>query len=391
MQNQVSIFIFCDALGYDAVNRHRFMEQEFPFRRCIRTQLGYSSACVPTILSGEPPTVHNHFSFFYHDRSGASPFGLFRYLHPLLHPDIVFNNHRVRSRMSRFIKFVRGYTGYFNLYSMPYDRLPYMNYCEKRDIFARGGLFPVRNLRDVLLETGIRFHISDWRRTDDENLADAMAALDDNRQFLFVYTAGIDAMLHFHCTDFNYVQDAFNAYAGKVSALLKMAYLNFKTVNCCIFSDHGMTPLTKTIDLKSRIETLPYRYGRDYIACYDSTMLRVYFLKSACRDSILTAAEDFPGHWLTPEEKKLRSVNFLNNRYGDEIWLADPGVQIAPSDMGMHPLPAMHGYSPDDPYSNAVLLANWRPGMIPVTIADYFKMMKFEADRLASSGGASRT
>jgi hypothetical protein len=36
--------------------------------------------------------------------------------------------------------------------------------------------------------------------------------------------------------------------------------------------------------------------------------------------------------------------------------LADPGVLICPSYMGRSPLRGMHGYTPDDPASDAVLL-----------------------------------
>ena len=63
MLNQVKIFLFSDALGYEIVQRYKFMPEEFPVRLPVRTQFGYSSTCVPTILTGEPPTRHGHFSF----------------------------------------------------------------------------------------------------------------------------------------------------------------------------------------------------------------------------------------------------------------------------------------------------------------------------------------
>ena len=57
MKDRVKIFMFSDALGYEIVQRYRFMTDEFPVRLPVRTQFGYSSTCVPTILSGEPPKI----------------------------------------------------------------------------------------------------------------------------------------------------------------------------------------------------------------------------------------------------------------------------------------------------------------------------------------------
>jgi len=130
MLNQVKIFLFSDALGYEIVQRYKFMPDEFPVRLPVRTQFGYSSTCVPTILTGEPPTRHGHFSFFYRPRGMKSPFSVFRRLHPFLHPSLVFDNHRIRHRMSVFLQRHLGFTGYFNLYRVPYARLPFFDYCE---------------------------------------------------------------------------------------------------------------------------------------------------------------------------------------------------------------------------------------------------------------------
>ena len=46
---------------------------------------------------------------------------------------------------------------------MPVSKLGMMDYCEKRDILAAGGLAPCRNLRDAMDESGVACHMSDWR------------------------------------------------------------------------------------------------------------------------------------------------------------------------------------------------------------------------------------
>ena len=58
MKNEVVVFLFIDALGWELVSRTGFMESELPFRRKVEMQFGYSSTAVPTILSGRPPAEH---------------------------------------------------------------------------------------------------------------------------------------------------------------------------------------------------------------------------------------------------------------------------------------------------------------------------------------------
>ena len=73
------IYIFIDALGWEIAEKYGFMRAEFPFRKKVKMQFGYSSAAVPTILTGEYPEKHGHFSFFYYDPKN-SPFGMFRFV-----------------------------------------------------------------------------------------------------------------------------------------------------------------------------------------------------------------------------------------------------------------------------------------------------------------------
>jgi hypothetical protein len=385
MMKKLKIFLFSDALGYELAQRYRFMQDELPVRLPVRTQLGYSSTAVPTILSGEPPTVHGHFSFFC--RTGVTPFRFFKYLHPFLRPRFVFDNHRVRHKLSRLIAKWKKYTGYFNLYRVPYDRLPYFDYCEKKDIYAPGALAPAPNIRDMLGASGVRYHISDWRRGDDENIRKALASIARKEyEFYFIYTGQLDGILHFHVHEPEVVEEAFAALAKQVGKLLETAHQHAEDVAFYLMSDHGMTPRTGVADLRPVLEGAPFRFGRDFLACYDSTMLRLWVLNPEARTPLMERVAGAPGHWLSEDEKKAFNIDFSDNSYGDEIFLLDPGVQLAPSDMGAKAIPGMHGYSPDDPDSTAALLAERPPPFDPVTIADFFRLMRREAEDLRGPG-----
>ena len=139
------IYVFVDALGWKQAEKYGFLRDLLPNRRAIQMQFGYSCTAIPTILSGVTPAVHGHLAFYDYAPS-SSPFRKMRYLAPFLRPRGFWRRGRVRAQLSKLVKRLYGFTGYFQLYGVPIERLPSLDYCEKRDLFAKGGLAPVANL-----------------------------------------------------------------------------------------------------------------------------------------------------------------------------------------------------------------------------------------------------
>ena len=193
---KVKAFVFVDALGWKQVERYGFLTDLLPYRREIEMQFGYSCTAIPTILTGERPTVHGHLAF-YDWAPARSPFKAMRWLAPFLRPRSFWRRGRVRNVLSRLVKRFYGFTGYFQLYGVPIERLPKLDYCEKTDLFVKGGLAPVKNLADVWDEQGWRYLISDWRLSETENFriaAETFRAGSVDRAF--VYSAAFDALQH---------------------------------------------------------------------------------------------------------------------------------------------------------------------------------------------------
>jgi len=114
MKKRIEVFLFIDALGWELVRETRFLERELPERRKIRMQFGSSCTAIPTILSGKTPSDHGHLSLFCYDPV-HSPFKLLGAMHPFLHPRSFWNRGRVRNVLSKMVKKLYGYTGYFQL------------------------------------------------------------------------------------------------------------------------------------------------------------------------------------------------------------------------------------------------------------------------------------
>ncbi len=385
MQPDIEIFLFIDALGWNLTCQTHFLEPWLPERRGIEMQFGYSCTAIPTILSGVQPSQHGHLSFFQFSPQ-SSPFKKLAGLENLLKPASFWNRGRVRNWLSKLIKYLYGYTGYFQLYQMPWKKLAMMDYCEKRDLFAPHGLDPIENLRDLLDKIKVPFHISDWHLSDEANLEAGCQALRNCCRFLFLYTAGLDGLLHSHIDDMAIIQRKLDWYATKVQALLETGRQMGRQIRMTVFSDHGMTPFTHSVDIQSVIQALGLRFGTDYGVCYDSTMVRFTFLSPEAKDKIHSAMTAFEsqGRWLSKEEEIHYGIYREDRLFGDAIFLMNPGIQIIPSDMGVKPLRGMHGYAPEDPYSQATIMSNDHiPDRIHC-VADYFSLMKERACNLSS-------
>ena len=156
-----------------------------------------------------------------------------------------------------------------------------------------------------------------------------------------------------------------------------MAKANYSDFTFTVVSDHGMTDLTKTADLKAAVESTGLIFNRDYAACYDSTLFRVHYLKDGAQDTIhgIVNEKTFPGHWLNNDEVVKYGIDFADHRYGDEIFLMDPGVQIVPSDLCRKPLHGMHGYEPKHANSLAAVVSTDAIPDYVQEVKDYFLLM----------------
>jgi hypothetical protein len=288
----------------------------------------------------------------------------------------------VRHHLSKLLKKLYGFTGYFQLYRMPIGKLKYVDYCEQQDLFIAGGMKPFDNLYDTLSKLNIPFHISDWHLNDDANYHAAEKAIENGKQFLFVYTASFDGMLHNQIGDFQAVSNRLETIKAQIRSLYRKGAEHADEVHFTIISDHGMTPLTQTVDVMSAVENSGLVFGRDYGACYDSTMARFHYISENARAVIEKTMHAFPGHFLTEEEEKSYGIYRADRFFGDAVFLFDAGIQIIPSDMGEKPLNGMHGFAPEDEHSFAAILSNTAVPEEVNHVADYFNLMIQRAKEL---------
>ena len=365
MKDRLSLFVFIDAFGWEVYQRYRFFLEDL--RRDAKrldTIFGYSSACDPSIITGVTPSEHRMWSSFYY-APGTCPYRWLRFLSFL--PDAIFSRGRVRYWMSNLIKRIHGFTGYFMLYSVPFRLLPLFEYAEKRSIWKEG-VVRGTTIFQRLAKAGIPYYVHDSGTSDDAKLAKLRGRIERQEiDFAYVSLGKLDALMHRVGNEGPEVTDLVRWYDARVRELLDAAAGRYREVAWYVFTDHGMHNTTAEYDLISDVEALGLKFGRDYVAFYDATMARFWFLTDGARRTIREALAKHPKGRIVPDDElRALGVFFEDHQYGELVFLMNSAIQLVPSFMGAKGVKGLHGFHPADADSSASLISN-RPLPADVT------------------------
>lgn len=384
-QKQLSVFILIDALGWRYVEGRDFLNDLLPHRQPLKTVLGFSSGAIPAMLTGVPPAVNGHWNLFYFDPQG-SPFRWFR--HFLFLSDRLLDQRITRRLLKEAGRRLLGLGPLFECCVSP-RLLPYFNWVERRNIYDRGGITGAPSIFDQLHEQGVPYRVYSYHHsTDAEILRDAGRDIsNETASFYFLYLSEMDMFLHMNCNAPEKIEERLRWYDRELRKIFAAARQANKEATFTIVSDHGMTPVTRHYDLLQHFEGTKLRMPGDYLAVYDSTMARYWFFTERARQEILGILSQVScGRLLSDAELKRLGIFFPDRRFGEAVFLLDPGWLFSRSDFnGSSWMPSgMHGYDPDDSYSDGVFLSNRRPPSKVNSVQDVHTCM-----RVAICGGTA--
>src|SRR3954466_66281 len=380
MKSILPLFVFVDACGWEIIRDDPFARAMAPNRRRLTSVFGYSSACVPSIVSGAWPDEHRNWCYFVYDPK-HSPFRFLRSLRFL--PAAVTSRRIFRRWLSKLIKTRLNFRGYFDLYNIPFRYISMFDFSEKKSPLLPGGMNRGENIFDFLEQQQIAYHVSTPALSEHENLQALMTEIKkESLDFSFVYWPDLDGLLHRVGNKSVEVPFKLRVYEQRIERLLAVAREHYAQVRLYIFSDHGMANCDHILDLQAEINTLDLKMGKDFAVVYDSTMARFWFFNEAAKQKVVQKLGEIrEGRIIPTEELKAMRAHFPDNYFGELIFLVKEGVLIVPSHMGERPIRAMHGYHPTEKHSYAALCTN--RAELPVTlqaIPDIFKLMTHEAE-----------
>ncbi len=373
----LSVFVLIDALGWKYLEGREFLSDFLPYRRPLRTVLGFSSGAIPSILTGAMPSGHGHWNLFYFDPQG-SPFRWLRFFRFL--PDPLLDNRVSRKLIKELGRRFLGLGPLFECSVSP-RLMPYFNWVERKNIYDRGGITGAPSIFDQLAELGIPHEIYTYHDATDAEIM--KRAEKDIRAvekcFFFLYLSEMDMFLHMNCNEPKKIEERLAWYEERLRKVFAAAREMDPNATLAITSDHGMTPVRKQYDLVGDILRLGLRMPKDYLVVYDSTMARFWFYNEAAREKIARTLEALPcGRILSEKELRALGVFFDDGRYGEVVFLLHAGWLISQSDFngpGWKPA-GMHGYDPADAYSDAIFLSNRAPTSELRGVQDVYRCMR---------------
>jgi hypothetical protein len=388
----VDIFVLIDAMGWKFLEGREFLNDILPYRRPLRTVLGFSSGAIPAMLTGSSPAENGHWNLFYYDPQGSP----FRWLHRFGFLPDHFLEHRVsRKLLKEMGRHMLGMGRNFECCVSP-RLLPWFNFVERRDIYRPGGISQAKSVFDLLHEADISHRVYTYHCwNDDQILRRARQDVEESdASFFFVYLCEMDQLLHEHWEERRTLAQKLQWYAAELRALFQATRRVDPDATFTVTSDHGMTLVHGHYDLVKEVKALGFAAPEDYLAVYDSTMARFWFRSACARRSIEDLLGSIPcGRVLPDPELHQLGILFPDRRYGEVIFLLHPGLLLTQSDFhgsGWMPT-AMHGYHPDDPYSDAVFLSSHKPPVPVQSITDVYLCMRRAVDSIAHEGSSAHS
>ncbi|MBN2185762.1 MAG: alkaline phosphatase family protein [Candidatus Krumholzibacteriota bacterium] len=363
-----TVIIIIDALGYDITDHHGFGPAGLEKKGRVKSVFGFSQAALTSIMTGEMPEKHGLWMMYSFDQKDSP----FRWLRPM--PRFVSTERRwVRRAIDAQIAKAIGVSAYYNIYSVPSRVLSFLDIPARKQLFSPGSVPGCETMIDRGLKAGIPVFIRYYDTEERKAFEELSESLSENEEGLFIlYTAGLDSTLHRFGTASVETREHLGWYQETIERILSLR----KDTRFFLLGDHGMCDVTGTIDIKSRVEGLGLKIPDDYIPFYDSTMAR--FRVNSDKGKILLEQDlGAAGGGRLLDEKELRRLGvwFDDGRFGDMIFIADPGTMIIPGFMGDSPIAGMHGYHPDAQCMDSALYANSDTGSDNISLTDIADMV----------------
>lgn len=350
---EVDLYICIDGLGWEIAKRCPTFDFLSKTQTPLETVLGFSSSAIPTILTGKEADEHGCWNLFA-KKPNQGDFPLFRW--NKYFPQFMNRNRYIRKGQLILNKWYTQFSGYYQAYNYPSEKLYDIKISEERNIYSPGGIRGSKNIFDVYERNNVKYKIFSYKTHTEQEVFENLTAsvMMSDVEKVFVYLPDFDAFGHSHATDEELMVQRACSYGERIRAVYEGLQKGCISVNLSVFSDHGMVPLTREFNILKSLQD----YHLDQVELIlDSTMARFYDLTESERVQIHKIFNSVPGKWLDSLDFKNYHIQF-EGEYGQDIFVLDAGVQFSPSHMGKNSCAGMHGYLPENPMMKASFFSN---------------------------------
>lgn len=307
---------------------------------------------------------------------------------------------KVHKRLRSYVwRYFRGRGIKMPTFCIPYPWLPFFTLTEDRVDHRLPEAFSRPSLLDILDQAGKTYFYDSFTAlglstpygSDHERLDAVVEDLADNNKDLYlVYVSIPDAHGHRCGPDSEEFRSILHHMDRLLERFVKRAEEASPKNRFLFVGDHGMLPVTARFDagaeIRKHLRAAGLKKGKDVVYFLDSTMVRLWAITHRARDmlpGLVPDAQGFTeyGRWMDAATAARCHVPWPDRRYGDHLWLANPGVQVFPDFFHrIAPCKGMHGYDPRLPESQGACIL-WGDGVTPrrlptIHLADVYAVLK---------------
>lgn len=348
---------FLDALKPESLQYMPFLDS-FAFQRRMRSELGHSVTCHPSMYSGVHPDKHLQWFVWKYDPV-QSPFQWARIFKYLGFADNLGSRYFLHKYTRMFREKNTSWFGVPLLVNLPLRYWPYFNVVEDRAWDEPGYLVQYPTVFDVLRNHNVGFEIAGMSKgAGDEFDQIGKHEFQAIQPWTYFFLGSVDHYSH------HYGQDAPETIAllRRLDELIRAKYEDYsrrvRDFDVFVFSDHGHIRVQKQVDIQAVFR----RNGSDlnrFIHLIESNYARFWFRNDHERASAerILATMDC-GFVLRDEHYDRYHLNMPDNRYGDLIFHLDAPAIFSKTIWGFsRHQRSMHGYLPEYPDSDGVFLS----------------------------------
>lgn len=376
------VVVCLDAFRYDYLNARDTpflyrLANEGVFGR-LQTVLGFTGISA-TAFSGAYPETHGVWTTFLY-RPESSPF---RWIDPFASVFSPLDCSPFGKKLSRtgisvvtnILRYLCGCTFFEKVHEIPLRYAKFFDFSLKKAFCEKDSLDRVPTIFDVSRENGIDFLFVDYpifhingethikllpRYSDAAVYQRFLKLLGSKPEFSYLHLWDLDKISHKEGTRSKKRVKKVKELDVLVETLFRTLRKRFEDTSILIFSDHGMVDVNRSLNVIANLHDNDLNENDGFLSFVGATLARFWFKKEKAREKVSEALESLDGgHILTEADLRKYRIRFFHRKYGDLLFLADPGVVITPNYFqGGRIFKAMHGYDPDYPDQHGIFIFN---------------------------------
>lgn len=348
---------FFDALKPESLQYMPFLNS-IGHKRRMRTELGYSVACHPSMYSGVHPDKHLQW-FVWKYSPSTSPFGWARIFKYLGFMDSLPSRYFLHKYSRMFREKNTSWFGVPLLANLPLRYWPFFDVVEDRSWDEPGYLRDYPTIFDILRQHELPFEVVGMvNGTGDEFAQIGQHEFRDIRPWTYFFLGSVDAFSHRHGQGSPETIDRLRRLDELVRTKHQEYSRRVGDFDLIIFSDHGHILVERRVDIHEHFR----RNGANlnsFLNLIDANFARFWCRTDEERvaiERILSKLE--PGFILTPAHMKRYHVEMPDRRFGDIVFYLDRPAIFSKTVWGFgRKQKSMHGYLPDYSESDGIFIS----------------------------------